>query len=267
MPQLYAQVAAPLGGGLSVKMGHFYSIVGYESIMDPENFFYSRSYMRQYGEPLTHTGFLASYGLAPRWTLLGGLTRGWDTWGDPNGKQAFLGGLEWSCPDGQTALGFALHTGSEDLAGRDNRTVYSLVYQRRLTPCLTYVFQHDLGVEAGAATSAEFEPDTAKWYGITQYVMYTVTPTTAVGLRVEWFRDQDNARVLGIPFTSLSDGGNYVELTLGVNWQPRTSVTVRSELRWDRSDVDAPALGIGGMYDDFQDRDQLTWATNLILLF
>ena len=44
MPQLYAEVFAPIGNGLTVKMGHFYSIVGYESVMYTQNFFYSHSY-------------------------------------------------------------------------------------------------------------------------------------------------------------------------------------------------------------------------------
>lgn len=267
MPQLYAELAAPWGAGLTMKIGHFYSILGYETAMDPVNFFYSRSYMRQYAEPFTETGFLLNYPFAPAWSVQAGVTRGWNNWEDLNDKGSFLGGLQWRCPDGQTSLRFALQTGSEDLSGQNNRTVYSLVYHRVITPALVYVLQHDLGTEGGAATDSNFQPKTAKWYGIAQYLFYNVTPTTALGLRVEWFRDQDNARVLGIPFESVAQGGTYVEVTGGVNWQPYERVTLRSELRWDRSTTDAPLLGIGGMYDDFSDKDQLTWATNLIVRF
>ena len=41
-----------------MKFGHFYSGFGYESVAAPENFFYSHSYMFQYGEPKTYTGFI-----------------------------------------------------------------------------------------------------------------------------------------------------------------------------------------------------------------
>jgi hypothetical protein len=267
MPQLYAEVFAPIGRGLTVKMGHFYSIVGYESVMAPYNFFYSRSYAKQYGEPFTHTGLLASYDLAPCFRLHAGLTRGWDTWEDLNDDLGCLGGLTWTCPDARTSLTFALHTGDEDANGSDNRTVYTIVMSQRMTRCLTYVFQHDFGIEANAETNRDFQRVDAIWYGITQYVMCTVCPTVDVGARVEWFRDQDNARVLGIPLESLVDGGNYVAVTLGLNWHPHDSVTLRSELRWDYSDVDAPALDNSGMYDDFQDKRQLTLGTELLVRF
>ena len=53
MPQAYAEVFCPWGNGLSVKLGHFYSIFGYETVTAPDNFFYSHSYVFQYGEPNT----------------------------------------------------------------------------------------------------------------------------------------------------------------------------------------------------------------------
>ena len=44
------------------------------------------------------------------------------------------------------------------------------------------------------------------------------------------------------------------------------ALIARTEIRWDRSDVDAPLLGVTGMYDDFTKKDQLTMAVDLILL-
>ncbi|MEE8451408.1 MAG: outer membrane beta-barrel protein, partial [Thermoguttaceae bacterium] len=137
MPQLYAEVFAPIGGGISVKMGHFYTILGYESVPAPENFFYSHAYTMQYGEPFTHTGLLASYDLGPGLSIHGGLTRGWNTWEDPNDKLGFLGGVTWTSADECTSCSFAIHTGSEDNAGANNRTSYSLVVTQQLTCNLT----------------------------------------------------------------------------------------------------------------------------------
>lgn len=39
MPQAYLEVFAPVGNGLSAKFGHFYSIIGYESVQSGSNFF------------------------------------------------------------------------------------------------------------------------------------------------------------------------------------------------------------------------------------
>ena len=265
MPQLYAEIFAPIGNGLRVKLGHFYTIVGYETVTAPDNFFFSHSYTMRYGEPFTHTGALASYQLAPNVTVHGGLTRGWDNWEDTNDDMAFLGGVKWTSCDGLSSLAMALHTGDEDAAGDNNRTVYSMVFAHHLSQHLQYVFQHDFGIEE----NAEFvgaDTDAAKWYGINQYLLYTLSPTTAYGVRLEWFRDQDNARVLGIPFQDLVEGANYFAITLGMNWRPHQCITVRPELRWDWSNVEPP-LTPDGMFDDFSDKNQFTLGTDVIVRF
>ena len=261
MPQLYAEVFAPIGNGLSVKLGHFYTIMGYESVMAPENFFYSHAYTMQYGEPFTHTGLLAAYNVSP-FGFQAGFTRGWDTWEDPVGNLAFLGGVKWTCPDGCTTVAFSLHTGDEDADG-DNRTAYRLVCTRRLNRFLTYVLQHDLGVEQNAAIKPT-GPDKAMWYGINQYLLCDATEDVTIGLRIEWFRDQDNARVLGIPIATQTDGGNYFALTAGLNWKPRRNITFRPEIRWDHSNVAGPPAFSRRIFNDFTDTDQLTIAADLI---
>jgi hypothetical protein len=267
MPQLYAEAFAPLGGGLSVKLGHFYSNVGYESVMYPANFFYSRSYTKQYGQPFTHTGLLADYRLSPTWTLFSGFTRGWNSWEDVNGDLAYIGGLGWCGEDGSDSLRFMLHTGSEDDAGENNRTVYSLIYSALLLPDVAYTIEHNFGVEDNAASRGNVEIP-AHWYGITQYLVHQVNCQTQVGMRVEWFRDEDNARVLGIPVDD-SVGGNYVAITLGANHRPTFSdkVEIRPELRWDWSDTQNLPLGVRGMYGDFDDHYQLTLALSAAVCF
>jgi hypothetical protein len=265
MPQLFADVYVPLATGITVRMGHFYTTMGYESVPAPWNFFYSHSYAFQYGEPRTHTGFSADFPLGPRLSMNAGLTRGWDTWEDPNGMNGFLGGLNFCSWDQRTSLAFALHAGREDPDGQDDRTTYTLVLTHHITPCFTYVLQHDFGTESGAEISQDFGTSSAKWYGINQYLYLALSRETSLGLRVEWFRDQDNARVLGIPIESQVRGGNYTAITFGANWQPYGFLTVRPELRWDWSDVEAPQLGLDGMFNDFQDGDQFLLAFDMIL--
>src|SRR5262245_54385338 len=48
MPQAYLQAG---NGTWDVKLGHFYTILGYEVVPSPDNFFYSHAYTMQYGEP------------------------------------------------------------------------------------------------------------------------------------------------------------------------------------------------------------------------
>jgi len=263
MPQLYAEVFAPIGNGMTVKMGHFYTIIGHESVMAPENFFYSHSYSMQYGEPFTHTGLLATYHATPSLELHAGFTRGWDTWEDPNNDLGALAGVTWTSPDKWTSLSLAVHTGNEDPAGQRNRTMYSLVFSRYVTDRLKYVFQHDLGTEDNAATLGNSRVD-GNWYSINQYLIYQLNCTTSLGLRVEWFRDENSTRVFNAP-ADVVQGSNYTELTLGMNWKPLEQVVVRPELRWDWSDVRAPSIGATGMFDDFTKRNQFLLGLDVIV--
>lgn len=83
IPQAYAEIYAPVGNGLNVKVGHFYTPIGFESVPAPNNFFYSHAYTMQYGEPFTHTGVLGNYTVTKNFTAMAGTiggsgTGGWD---------------------------------------------------------------------------------------------------------------------------------------------------------------------------------------------
>ncbi len=266
MPQLYADVFVPIGDGVTVRMGHFYTTMGYETVTSPHNFFYSHSYAKQYAEPFTHTGVVAFVPMSPQLRMHGGFTQGWNNWEDVNNQLGFLGGFDFTRSDGRSSLALTIHAGREDDLGENDRFAYSLVYQHHLSGCVTYVFQHDFGTEQGAELQRN-GLDTARWYGINQYLMVNMTPTSSVGLRVEWFRDQDNARVLAIPIDDQVQGGNYSALSLGLNLRPTTDLVIRPELRWDWSDVKAPGLDIGGPFDDFSQTNQALLATDVIWTF
>ena len=267
MPQLYAEFSVPFGNGLSLKLGHFYSILGHESVMAPENFFYSHSYVLQYGRPFTHTGILSEHRLTQAMRLQAGFTRGWDSWEDANGQLGFLGGISWTSCDHRKSIRFALHSGNEDDSGESNRTTYSLVLSHQLPCCMTYVLEHTLGTEENAAERNDDLVD-ADWYGIAQYLMCQVNPMTELGLRFEWFRDEENARVLSIPLDEAS-GGNYYALSLGLNFRPWCDDRFRigPEFRWDWSDTELLDLGVRGMFDDFTQQGQFTIAVSAIARF
>ena len=58
MPQAYVDLAL---NKLNLRLGHFYTIMGYEGVAANSNFFYSHAYTMQYAEPFTHTGGLLSW--------------------------------------------------------------------------------------------------------------------------------------------------------------------------------------------------------------
>ena len=252
MPQAYMEVYAPWGNGLTMKLGHFYTILGYETVPAVENFFYSKSLAFQYGEPFRHTGFLGSTRLGIL-NFHAGMTRGWDNWEDNNNDFAFLGGIDWTSRDQGTSIAFAIHVGREQDEPPLNtnvRTVYSLVLQHWLSQRLQYVAQYDHGFDEGAAAHGR----DADWFGVNQYLYYTINPCWRGGLRCEWFRDEDAVRI------DTNAGADYFELSLGLNWMPTDWVTVRPELRWDWAD----ALGGGSLPPGHRD-DQILLALDLVV--
>ncbi len=271
MPQLYAEIAV---NDLKVKVGHFYTLCGYEVVPAPSNFFYSHSYSFLYGEPITHTGFLATWALDEQWSIAGGLTRGWDAWAPLDSDQfGFHGGAAWKSDDANSTLAYYLHLGPEPGVPFNGQTIerqrfaYSFVFTQRLTERWSYVFQHDLGTQDDASR-APFTGTVgdATWYSICQYLFYKIDDCWSAGMRLEWFRDNNGTRVAW--FDNLSDNrGNFWELTWGLNYKPTANITARSEIRWDWSNAHATIGTDARPFDDLHEGSQFLWGNDIIVLF
>jgi hypothetical protein len=196
-----------------------------------------------------------------------GLHRGWDNWETPVGldRVSFLGGVTWTGPDENDSLAFALTSGDEETAvGGRNRSMYSLIYTRKLSHRATYVIEHDYGFQHRGSNEGE---GNAEWYGINQYLFYQINCCWTAGMRLEWFRDHDGTRVTGVRDGNAIQGGsfpgNFWEITWGLNWRPaRTdNIVVRPELRYDWYD------GVGTPFNAGNSTDQFTAAFDVILLW
>ncbi len=226
IPQAYLELGI---GNLTIKGGHFYTIIGWEVVQAPDNFFYSHAYTMYYAEPFTHTGMLASYKVNDDITVHGGWTDGWDNgWGNLTGASTFLGGVSlavtedlnfnWACTAG--TLG--------DPGGVPQGDVYmnSLVFELGLTEKTKYIFQHDLGTISGHGVPP------GQWYSINQYLEHSFCEHWAASLRAEWFLDDDGTRAPN-HHGNLGNSGNYYEITLGVNYMHNANVRIRPEIRYD----------------------------------
>ncbi|GAB6165712.1 hypothetical protein JCM19992_17120 [Thermostilla marina] len=232
LPQFYLDVAY---NGWVVRMGHFYTTIGYEVVAAPDNFFYSHAYTMQYGEPFTHTGLLLMRELGGGFAFSAGLQRGNDQFDDTDGLDAlgFLGGVSWTSCDERLSVAFNI---SADEAGPDQPvTIYSLVGNWQVTDNLEYVIQHDWGNQEWANGGS------SQWYGLNQYFLYTINDCWKAGMRVEWFHDGDGVRVSGLGVGNQTAGsfpGDFYEITAGLNWTPHPNLIVRPELRWDWYEAD-----------------------------
>jgi hypothetical protein len=116
------------------------------------------------------------------------------------------------------------------MPGDPNRTIASLVFNHAVTGELQYILQMDHG------SQTRLGQEDANWYGVNQYLIYALTDSVSLGLRGEWFRDDDGARVTAAP-------ASYYELTTGLNWKPEGWLQLRLEGRNDWVDGARPAFG------------------------
>lgn len=227
IPQLYAEAGTDV---FSTKVGHFYTIQGYEVVQATGNFFYSHAYTMNYGEPFTHTGVLTTWNPSDDVTVWNGYVWGWDS-GFENGLEAhsYLGGMSMPLGDISTLTYTALvgnfgdgtFVGGAPGGSQGNIYNHSIVLDTQLTDRFNTVLQSDFGTNYNVPGGGN-----SQWYGINQYFFYDLTCNLRGGLRAEWFADPNGVRVG-------NGNGEYTGITAGLNWLPTPNLTFRPEVRYD----------------------------------
>jgi len=268
IPQAYISAGSR---DLNIQMGHFYSVVGYEGVMAPANFFYSKAYSYQFAGPFTHWGAQVNWTPSDAWELSVGVHNGWDALDRTNDRAGMIAKVKYNFCRPGTWTSFALTTGDEannpaSLGGVTNditnRTRYSWIVNVPFRCDWEYVFHHWFGRQEDGAPGRMV----ADWYGIDQYLHYTINDCWKVGARFEWFRDVDGTRVgLNRPRNPNNPplAGDYYSFTFGVNWMPTENLTIRPEVRADWFDGAAGTFP----YDDGNDDSQVMFGIDGILLF
>lgn len=263
-------------GGVDVKLGKFVTLEGAETIDPRTNFFYSHSYIFNFGIPLNHTGALATWHATSHINLVGGLTRGVNTSIDDNNDSiAFHGGVGLDFNESRLVISAATHIGPETPHNdHDQRYLNTLTTTWKITDKLTSITDLNYARDDGADADA---------YGVAQYFTYAINSWLSAGIRAELFRDDKGFYVVSFadyhdpmrllagkstvdPRTVGGDRTTYGAITLGLNIKPPTSkaitsLTVRPEVRFDR------ALTNTRPFNDSADRDQFTAALDVIVVF
>jgi hypothetical protein len=269
IPQLYVEYGHC---DWSVKAGHFYTLIGYEVVQAPLNFFYSHAYVMNYGEPFTHTGALVTKQVNDQVKVTGGYVMGWDSgFNNSNDAHEFLGSISWTSCDERLNVIYAVNFGDwgdgtrlDDVAlvinqprgiPGNNGKIYdhSLVAIYDVNECVQYVFQSDYAVNWDLPGGQQ-----TTWYGVNQYLFYTLSNCCKLGGRFEWFDDNDGARV----GTGKND---FYAITLGLNYTPNSNVCVRPEIRYDWAS-DNPAFDPNAARQPTKD-DGLFYGVDFYVLF
>jgi hypothetical protein len=208
--------AGYLSGGIDIKAGQFVSLEGTEVIDPTGNFFYSHSYMFNFGVPLKLTGVAAVAHVIPEIDIYAGFNTGNNTtvgWpGDNNAGVGFEGGI------GLNLLGGNLTALLTTNIGPQNPATPLGVATCNCAPSSTLRFYNDLVVTWKATDKLTFSAE-ANWvhddaviagragadgYGGAGYVSYAITDWLKIGGRAEVWRDNENYFV-----NALGTSGNF----------------------------------------------------------
>lgn len=207
LPQAYVELVR---NNLRIKVGKFFSPLGYESLASPNNFFYSRSFSRFHTNPFSHTGVLAVHDIAPGTQLYTGATLGWDTGFDQvNGAANYLGGIRFQ-PNGCTTVSYM--TSGGDTGFRGDGWTHNLVVDRKRGQNVNTVAEinyQDLG--------------NANEFSLANYMIYRVNECLGLGARFEWYKSER--------FTG-ADASTY-SFTTGLNFRRTANTIIRPEIRVD----------------------------------
>jgi hypothetical protein len=217
IPQAYGQIAYE---NFSVKIGHFFTLQGYEVVAATGNFFYSHALSMNFIEPFTHTGAVATYTVSEDVEVYGGWVAGWDSGFDRfNGASAWHGGVKLGLMDNMSLI-YTSTAGNLGWIG-DGYSQSVIVTSNLLLDELTNVVGGDyVRTNQGVYPAGAPSGDTFHALSLYNYMIYAINDRTGVGMRNEWTK---------------VDGVSYNSFTVGLNYKPMANVVVRPEYRYNYS--------------------------------
>src|ERR1700731_2839993 len=263
-------------GGLDLRLGKFVTLEGAETIDPRTNFFYSHTYIFNFGIPFNHTGALATFHATKWLDLYSGITRGVNTSLDDNNDcVSFHGGVGLNLLDGKLTVLASTSIGPETPNNNhDQRYLNDITVTAKITDKFTSITDLNYALD---------EVIDAKAYGIAQYFTYAINSWLTAGIRGEIFRDDKGFYVVSFadnhdPMRALEGqptidprtvgGGKttYGAITAGVNIKPPipkplAGLAIRPEIRYDCSLNDTRPFNNSG------DRDQFTAGIDFIVTF
>ena len=228
LTEVYVDYLAPLGEGLKLRFGKFATFIGAEVIEARDNYNYSRSFLFNYAEPFTHTGFMAQYPVSKMVTVGLFLINGWDVTNDNNGGKT--GGASIAVtPSDSLSFNFNFLYGPEQTSNTSNpRFLFDWVGTFNATKKLTFKANVDYGREV---KDPNYRGNDSQWYGVAAYVRYDWNEIFSTSIRGEYFNDNDGVRT-GIP-------QELKEITFTPEFRVAKGLLLRPEYRHDWSNQNA----------------------------
>jgi hypothetical protein len=218
--QAYLQYAT---GPLTIIGGRYLTLAGSESENPALDTSFSRGLV-YYSEPITHTGFRATYAVTDTISVIAGVNEGWNTssnsYGSKTGELSLL----------YTPNKIFSVTG-EAYVGKDpdydaTRALLDVIATYNATSSLTLIVNYAWGEQQQRPTLGGGRPN-LDWNGVAVFVNYAFNSQWRIALRGEVLDDQGGF-VTGTPET-IEEG------TITAGYSPAKSFELRLEARYDTS--------------------------------
>jgi hypothetical protein len=287
-------------GGMEVHAGIMPTLEGIEVIDPTGNFFYSHSYLYNFGIPAKYTGIMTETHINPMVDLYLGYDTGVNTFvgggGGANDNQFhFHGGIGLNFKT--VSVLATTQIGPEDfvsgspnpfhpIAVHKNRYLSDVAITWHISDKLTSMTDLNYAYDDGYKASA---------YGAVEYLTYTINPIVSIGGRAEVWKDANNffvanfqgasdfvnfeggyAPLKAFPLFAYSPSETYGEFTIGLNVKPMglppklAGLTFRPEIRYDTVLDGGSAFnaqpGIFGIFFPTS-KNQVTFAVDVVAPF
>jgi Putative beta-barrel porin-2, OmpL-like. bbp2 len=247
--EAYMSYVAPVGKGLRFDFGKMGTFIGAEVIEAKDDPNYSRSFLFNYAEPLTHTGLKTSYNFTDTFNAALFIVNGWDNATD-NNKGKSVGVSLGFTPADAFSGSLNVLTGPEQDNSNNKRTLCDVVATIKPVKKLSFILNYDYGYESKVTDAAGTYLGGVHWDGISGIAKYDISDKNSAAIRGEYFDDKDGAR------TGTAQKLKEVTLT----WETKLDggIIVRPEYRHDMSNVESfdnntkqsqDTLALGVMYN------------------
>ena len=217
LQQAYAELTAPVGKGITFKVGHFVTLLGYEVIESASNWNTSRSMLFGFAIPFTHTGVLATYPFSDKVSGTLGVVNGWDLVADNNKGKSIIGQLTYKATD---TLNMSIQGiwGPEQAALNGNyRTILDYVATWTPQENFSLGLNYDFGKEP-ATVGAD---GIVNWQGGAVYAHFKPFDFLGATLRAELFQD-DGSRIAAVGAkATYAEGTGTLHFYMGDGWETR----------------------------------------------
>jgi hypothetical protein len=171
--------------------GRFVTFEGIEVIEGPVNPTISRGYLYGLAEPYTHVGGYFNFIPSGKIDLKLGVVNGWDLLVDNNMDKTIISRLGINLGD-PLAFGISFLSGVEQVNSENWRNSFDLTGVTKSISGVALNFQVNYGTETFTDSSGINKG--TKWFGFTLQPVMALSKVMDVGLRAEYFADDQGAR-------------------------------------------------------------------------